>query len=175
MNRKIILFISILFAFFLSSCKYDKISQDYPSLEGKNPIVRYTSVDDVISKINGNYSGIIVFGFKNCPWCQAAISFVDEIAKEKEHDEVLYLDIKDMRDNTESTNHEKYLTIYDKIKEKIGNPEKILAPTVIVLKDGQITGYHVATVSSHVIVDGNLPPMTSEQEEELKDIYRSIF
>ena len=43
------------------------------------------------------------------------------------------------------------------------------------LKDGTITGYHVATVTSHVIVDGNLPPVTDEQINELKEIYRNIF
>lgn len=175
MNKRIIILILCLFTITLTACKHDKISEDYPSLEGKNPIVKYTNVDDVIKKINGDYTGIIVFGFKKCPWCQASISYVDEIAKEKKYKEVLYLDIKDMRDNTESANHEKYLMIYEKIKEEIGNPEKILAPTVIVLKNGTITGYHVATVTSHVIVDGNLPPMTDEQINELKEIYRNIF
>ncbi|MCI6717055.1 MAG: hypothetical protein SOZ32_06535 [Bacilli bacterium] len=175
MNKKLIILIILLLCMTFTSCKHDKISEDYPSLEDKNPIVKYTYVDDVIEKINGDYTGIIMFGFKNCPWCQAAISYVDEIAKEKKYKEVLYLDIKDMRDNNESVNHEKYLNIYEKIKEEIDNPEKIFAPTVIVLKDGTITGYHVATVTSHVIVDGNLPPMTDEQINELKEIYRNIF
>ncbi len=175
MNKKIIILMLFLFCITFTSCKHNKISKDYPSLEGKSSIIQYTYVDDVIKKINGDYTGIIMFGFKNCPWCQAAISYVDEIAKEKEYEEVLYLDIKDMRDNTESANHEKYLNIYEKIKEEIGNPEKIIAPTVIVLKDGKITGYHVATVTSHIIVDGNLPPMTDEQINELKEIYRNIF
>jgi molecular chaperone HtpG len=96
-------------------------------------------------------------------------------AKEKGYDEVYYLDIKDMRDNEESEDRDIYLSIYNTIKDKIGNPDKIYAPTVIVLKNGEVTGYNEGTVVSHERVDGTLPPMTDEQKDELREIYRNIF
>lgn len=160
----------------LTSCKKgEKIMEDYPSLTDKNHILKYTSIDEVIKKLDNGYNGIIMFGFKACPWCQAAISYVNEIAKEKNYSEVLYLDIKDMRDNEVSSNHEKYLQLFDRLKEDLGNPPKLYAPTVIVFKKGLITGYNVATVTSHQIIDGVLPSMTKIQIEELKEIYRNIF
>ena len=48
MNKKLIILIILLLCMTFTSCKHDKISEDYPSLEDKNPIVKYTYVDDVI-------------------------------------------------------------------------------------------------------------------------------
>lgn len=160
----------------LTGCKKGgKIMEDYPSLTDKKHIMKYTSIDEVMTKLDNGYQGIIMFGFRACPWCQAAISYVNEIAKEKGYQEVLYLDIKEMRDDEESSDHSKYLELFDRLKEDIGNPDKIFAPTVVVFNNGEVSGYNVATVASHQRVDGVLPPMTEEQINELKEIYRNIF
>lgn len=174
MNKVIIFLVTFISCFMLTGCKKNKIVTDYPSLNS-DTIIRYTFLDEVMDKLNNNYTGIMMFGFKACPWCQAAISYVDEIAKEKGYEEVLYLDIKDMRDNTASSDHPKYLELLELLSDDIGNPEKIFAPTVIALVDGKVTGFNVGTVSSHEFVDGNLPLMTIEQIEELKEIYRAFF
>lgn len=174
MNKLIISFLTFLSCLTLVSCKKNKIIEDYPSLSD-DTIISYTVIDDVLNKLNTNYSGIIMFGFKACPWCQAAIPYVDEIAKEKGYSEVLYLDIKTMRDDESSNEHSKYLELFDKIKADLDNPDKLFAPTVIHFQEGVVTGFNVGTVSSHEYVDGNLPLMTQEQIEELKEIYRNIF
>lgn len=174
MNKIIITILICVVCLGLTGCKKNELIDDYPSLN-KDTIIRYTLIDDVLTKLDSNYTGIMMFGFKACPWCQAAIFYVDEIAKEKGYKEVFYLDIKDMRDNTLSADHIKYLELFNKIKESIGNPEKLFAPTVVKLENGVVTGYNVGTVLSHEYVDGNLPLMTTLQIEELKDIYRAIF
>lgn len=155
--------------------KKDTFKKDYPQITGTN-IIRYATSCEVIDKLESDYSGIIVYGFKVCPWCQAAVKYINEIAIEKGYKEVIYLDIYDMRNNEASKERANYLTIYQLIKDDIGNPTKIFAPTLTVMKNGKIVGYNVATVSSHVKNDNNiLPPMTSEQIEELKTLYRKIF
>lgn len=174
MNRKFLFLSLIMFMLFVTSCKKNQIVTDYPSLE-KDTIVEYISGKEALEKIEDGYNGIIVFGFKECPWCQACISHVDYVAKEKGYKEVFYLDIKDMRDNEESQDRQIYLSIFEHIKEDIDNPEKIFAPTVIVFKDGKVAGYNTGTVESHERVDGTLPVMTDEQIEELREIYRKIF
>lgn len=174
MNRKFLFLSLMFFMLMFTSCKKKEIINDYPSLD-KNTIIEYISGEDALNKIESNYTGIIVFGFKECPWCQACISHVDYVAKEKGYKEVFYLDIKDMRDNEESPERQIYLSIFEHIKEDIDNPEKIFAPTVVVFKDGKVTGYNMGTVESHQRVDGTLPVMTDEQIKELREIYRNIF
>lgn len=175
MNKLNIILVTICCMFSLIGCKNNKITEDYPSLQGTKNIVSYTTASEVAKHLSSDYTGIIMFGFKRCPWCQAAIPYVNEIAKEKGFKKVEYLDIKDMRDNENSNDRPLYTEIFEKIKEKIGNPEKIFAPTVIVLNKGEIKGYHVGTVDSHQKVDGNLPLMTEEQIVELREIYRNLF
>ena len=174
MNRFFLFVLMFIGMFTLTSCKKNEIINDYPSLE-KNTIIAYTTYDEVIDKLDNGYTGIIIFGFKACPWCQACVSHVDFVAKEKGYKEVLYLDTKDGRDNETSPDRENYLKIFNLIKDSIDNPEKIFAPTVVVFKNGNVTGYNTGTVDSHQKVDGTLPLMTDEQINELREIYRNIF
>lgn len=158
-----------------TNMKTNQIVKDYNSLR-EDTIIRYTTADEVLSLMENEYSGIIVYGFKECPWCQAVIGYVDEIAKEKGYKEVLYLDIREMRDLEESEDHQKYLQIFEKIKDKIDNPLKIFAPTTTVMSKGEVVSYSIGTVDSHQKNDLNiLPPMTDSQIEELKELFREMF
>lgn len=160
---------------FSTDMEPNQIVKDYTTLR-EDTIIRYTSADEVLSLMDNEYSGIIVYGFKECPWCQAVISYVDEIAKEKGYKEVLYLDIRDMRDNEESQDREKYLQIYENIKDKIDNPVKIFAPTITVMSKGEVVSYSIGTVDSHQKNELNiLPPMTDAQIEELRELFREMF
>ena len=89
MNRLAVFFCVLLGMLTIASCKKKQITEDYPSLNN-DTIIEYTTYDNVITKLNDGYNGIIVFGFKECPWCQACVSHVDFVAKEKEYKEVLY-------------------------------------------------------------------------------------
>ncbi len=159
------------------SCKTNKILKDYPSLKKTTNIIKYVDIDEVfrIFDLNDNKKYIIVFGFKTCQWCQAAIRFINDIALEKEYTTIGYLDIKVMRDDADAKEHKKYLELYEKIKYDIGNPSRINAPTTVVIKNGEILGFHEGTVEGHEKVNGTLPIMTEDQQNELKEIYRAFF
>lgn len=160
-----------------SSCKKSEITKDYPSLKKTKNIVQYVNIDEVfeIMKLNDNKNYIVTFGFKSCQWCQAAIPYINDIALEKGYNVVRYLDIKAMRDDEKSLEHSKYIKLFEKIKDDIGNPSRINAPTVVVINNGRVIGYHEGTTDDHVKIDGNLPIMTEEQKNKLKDIYRVLF
>ena len=178
MNKKgFILFCIIISLCALTSChSKDAFMKEYVQLTDKNHIMKYTTADEVITFLDSPFTGIIVFGFSSCPWCQVAVPYVNEIAKEKEYSVVYYLDIREMRGNENSPEHEKYLTIYQKIKEDIGSPARINAPTIVVFKNGTITGYSIDTVPSHIKDENNiLPPMTAKQIAEIKELYRNMF
>lgn len=170
----LVLIMSMLLA--MTSCKKKQIVIDYPSLQKTTNITNYVDIDEVFDifdkKDDAKY--IIVFGFKACPWCQACISYVNDIAKAKKYKKVSYLDIKKINDLL-SPEYDKYVELFNMIKGSIGEPNKIMAPTVIVVKNGIVLGYHVGTVEGHEKVDGVLPPMTSDQIDELKSIYNNLF
>lgn len=162
--------------FTLCSCEKDYMLRKYPTLKDNNHIFVVSTADEIIELLNSNQKAIIVFSFPECPWCQAAIPYINEIAKEEEYDKVYYLNILEMRENKESYDHEKYLEIFEKIRFDIANPEKLNAPTVIVINEGKVLGYHIDTVSTHIKNENNvLEPMTNSQIEELKEIYRKLF
>lgn len=144
----------------------------YQSLNDKNHIFEVVDEKIVIELLSSQERAIIVFSFPECPWCQAAIPYINEVAKEEGFEKVYYLNILEIRENQTK----EYISIYESIRYDIGNPEKINAPTVILIDNGQVLGYHIDTVESHVKNDNEvLMPMTKEQIEELKEIYHNLF
>ena len=53
--------------------------------------------------------------------------------------------------------------------------KRLYAPTVVAVSNGTVVGFHEGTLDGHNIVDGNLPDLTKEQEEELTKIYTDMI
>ncbi len=156
----------------------------------KTNTVRYTPEEEIINIIKSG-TGIIYFGFPNCPWCRIAVPILTEVAEEK-NVVINYLNILGIRSSYVLENETKakmeyvgtdnyyvfldlldsYLSDYtltNKSGEKIKTGEKrLLAPTVVFVKNGEILGFHVGTVESQQ--DPYLE-LTEEQKEELRNIY----
>ena len=154
----------------------NKNMEDYPQLIDKKHIYEVIDADRLIELIENKETALIVLGFKECPWCQALVPYVNEVSKEMGLKKVYYVDIKDMRDNTESIDHPKYLKIKEYFKDAVDtSKDRINAPTTIALKNGEMVGYHLDTVSSHMMEDTILPSMNHEQIEELKIILKELI
>lgn len=176
MKRVISVLFLFLFVFTLCSCKGDKIMEDYPSLTDKRHIYAELSADSFLSKIENDETFVIIFGFPKCPWCQAIIPILNEVGKELGLKKIYYMDILDMRDNTESIDHPKYLEIKELLTEALDKEkDRLNAPTTVVIQNGELLNYHLDTVESHTIVDGVLPPLTDEQINELKQILKDMI
>jgi transposase len=109
---------------------------------------------------------------------QQSLPRLNVVAKEEGIKKIYLLDIKEMRTNKTP----EYMTIFEKVKDHVdfteGSLEKqnINVPNIIVIKNGQIIGSHMATVTSHVKDENSvLPPMTAEQETEYKNIVRDLL
>ncbi len=165
----------VLMVLFLVSCREDTFMKDYPQLVDKKHIYEVVTIDQVLDVFNNNETALILMGFPACPWCQAVVPYVNEVAKSENVETVYYLDILDMRDEA-SADHQKYLQLKTLITDAVDKEkDRINGPTFVVVKDGQMVGYHLDTVSSHQIVDGVLPPLTEEQKTELRDILRNLI
>lgn len=157
-------------------------------IDSDNPMI-YATADEII-KISED-TGVVYFGFNECPWCRNAVPALVEAAIESEIDKVYYFDIgDDVRDKLELTVDKKinviqekskdYQKIYDALYDYLDiyeglNDEKIkriYAPTVFFFKDGELMSKHVSTVETHL--DAGIM-MNDLEFNVLKRIYKEGF
>ncbi len=158
------------------------------SIDKKNPMVYKT--DSEIVDILENGTGVIYFGFNSCPWCRSVIETLINSAKENNVNRIYYVNIKDIRSKYQIKNGEldliqkgsesynKILEILDEylreytIEDKDTNEKRLYAPTVVGVKDGNIVGFHEATVPSQT---DPYEGLTKIEKKELQEEYDKIF
>ena len=142
--------------------------------------VKYVT-DGEIVKLLTNGTNVIYFGWADCNWCRTILPVLIPTLKENSIDTLYYYDFKDLRDAYLNEDEEKSI-IYENIISVIGDriettydendlrsgEKKILAPTVVFIKNGEFIGLHSKTVDSHI--DAN-EELSLEESMELKQKY----
>ena len=177
-----------------------KFKNEYESLNGKqnasgkehpkvdivedNGIVyaSYNEIKEVITK----GTGVIYFGFPECPWCRNAVPMLLQAASNTGLDKIYYFNAKEIRDTKELDENGNVVTTKEGTKEYyelvellstvLGEYEglndesikRLYFPTVVFIKDGKIVGCHIDTLPSQT--DPRVP-LTEEQKAELINIY----
>lgn len=180
----------------LNGTSIESIQKEYPSvsLGEDNPYV-YKTEEEIVNILE-NKTGIIYLGFPGCPWCRNMVGVLASAAKAKELSTIYYLDIKGIRDTYKldsnnklvqekegSASYYKMLKILDKYLDdyvlttkdgkSVNTKEKrILAPSVIAVKDGKVVDFHAVTVESH---KNGFDLLDEKQKKELQDIYESMI
>lgn len=186
-----------------ASCDADRFKTEYESKNNKdngyggsyleisipaNNKIEY--VDSArVKQVLGNGTGVIYFGFPECPWCRNIVPTLLDVANEYEMD-ILYLNNKAERDTiklddegklvTEKEGSKDYYEILDLIGEKASvydglnddTIKRLYFPTVIFVKDGEIVAFHEGTVDSQEDASVYL---NAVQQKELKTILRGYF
>lgn len=134
-------------------------------IDSKNPII-YANAEDVINISNN--TGVIYFGFSECPWCRSAVPALLDAAKENNIDKIYYFNLKDIRDILELDSNgeiktvrektEEYKKVYDAlydyldVYDGLGDEtiKRIYTPTVLFFKDGKLVYKRVSTLESHM-------------------------
>lgn len=144
--KKKILIISILFAFLLVGCTKEekesdskKFAKEYTEISDDNYFI-YKNSKEII-KILEHGTGVIYIGFPECPWCQAYVPMLNEIADIEGLEKIYYYNILEDRKN----NTEDYKKIVELTKEHLqydneGN-KRVYVPAVIVVSKGEIVGF----------------------------------
>ena len=163
---------------------------EYESLNGKNDYIDvnipsdnnivYADYEQIFDILDG--TGVIYFGYPECPWCRNAVPVLIEAAKEAE---IYYLNNNEDRD-TKTLKDGKVVTEkegtdnYNKLLEKLGDKastyeglednsiKRLYFPTLVVVKNGEITDYIEGTVDSQ---KDPQKPLNEKQKKELKDKY----
>lgn len=177
-----------------------KFKEEYESLNGtelaENYILKTIDIDsdnnvkyikdsEILDKLT-NGTNVIYFGWADCNWCRSVVPILIETLKNNNIETLYYYDFKTLRTAYENDNDDKKVKIYEEIIKIIGNDietvfdenslksgeKKILAPTVVFIKNGQYIGLHFKSVDSQI---NSTDELTSEQEKELKGKYQTLL
>ena len=162
----------------------------YLSIEvSEDNVVKYATFDEIIDLID-NGTGVIYFGFPECPWCRNAIPSLIEASDSTGLDTIYYFNAVDIRDQKvldangeiitkkEGTKEykqllkklDKYLLPYDGLNDD--SIKRLYFPSVYFIKDGVVIGKHIDTVESHTDASKAL---NEKQKLELKTIYEEYM
>lgn len=147
--------------------------------------VNYVGDDDILDLLT-NGTNIIYFGWSDCNWCRSIVPVLIESINDNNIDNLYYYDFKSLRNiyenNTDEEKNKLYEDILAIIEEKINSyfgeesnrsgMKKILAPTVVFIKDGKLLGVHVKSVDSQI---NSTDDLSKEQKKELKEIYSNYI
>lgn len=181
-----------------------KFKQEYEALNGKesssgkeyailsipadNPMT-YASEEEVIDLLEEG-TGIIYFGFPECPWCRSALPELLQAAENRQITKIWYCNNLDHRD-TRSLDEQGNVVVekegteeYYRILELLGDHASVYAglndesikrlyfPTVVAVVDGEVQDVHAGTLDS---VEDPYVPLTEEQAEELTSRYEELM
>lgn len=116
-----------------------KFSSMY-SLVSEDNLYTFTNATEILSILNGR-SGIILLGFPLNEWTNYTANILNNVCKDLGIDKIYYYDFLNDREESNGT----YETIVNKLKVYITVDDEgtkdLHAPTVLIVKDGDIIGY----------------------------------
>lgn len=147
-----ILFIAIIVAFILIGTKdfntekevdNEKFDQDYTNVSANN-VFKYVNASEVYTLMRSQ-SGVLLMGYPQNKWTGPYASILNDVAQEVGLKEILYYDFYEDREVKNA--------IYQSIALKLGNylptlddgTKNIYAPTLIIVKNGQVIYYDAET------------------------------
>ena len=147
--------------------------------------VKYVNDNEILDLLK-NGTNVIYFGWAECNWCRTIIPVLIETLKENEIETLYYYDFKSLRLAYEENSDSKKVELYESILEIIGEDiesvfdeesersgeKKILAPTVVFVKNGKYIGSHIKSVDSQLKSSDEL---TESQIIELKGYYNKYI
>lgn len=116
-----------------------KFSSIYNLVE-ENNLFHFSDATEILSILNSK-SGVILMGFPLNEWTNYYADILDEVAKELKLDTIFYYNFLKDRDESNGT----YETIVNKLNMYVTVDDEgtkdLHAPTVIVVKNGEVIGY----------------------------------
>lgn len=127
--------------------------------------MKYTDYEEVFSILE-NGTGVIYFGFPECPWCRNLVPVLIDAKDETGVDTIYYFnnmedrDTKELNDEgnivTKKEGSKNYYKLVEKLESVLGIYEglnddsikRLYYPTVIFVKDGKIVDTHIGTIES---------------------------
>ena len=150
-----------------------KFKEEYSNVSEDNVFVYRT--DKEIIDILKHGTGIVYLGFPECPWCQAYVSYLDEVAKETKIEKIYYLNILEIRKNNTREYQEIVSLLDNYLSYDEEGKKRIYVPAIVAVKEGEIIGFDDET--SHDTKGYETPEEYWEKEDldslktKLKDMF----
>lgn len=177
--------------------EYEKLNGVYNEKTGnyysnveilENSNVEYKKVEEVIEILKSG-TGIIYFGFPECPWCRNIIPLLVDVVSEY-NTTFYYFNGRDIRD-TKHLNENNEIVVdkegtkeYYEILSLLGeyaseynglndsNEKRLYFPTIVFVKEGKIIGFHEGTIDSQT---NPYKELTNEQKEQITTILETAI
>ena len=174
MNKKVksvlqgLLFIIIIIAFIYVGTRdfeteevvdNERFDQDYTNVS-KDNVFKYVNAVAVYAKLREN--AIIFMGYPANSWSGYYANILNEAAKATGIEEILYYDFYLDRENSNATYQSIVLSLTNYLLTLDDGSQEIYAPTLIIIKDGNIIGFDQETA----FTKGNVDP--EEYWDELR-------
>ena len=146
--------------------KTSEDEREYPkvNISSKN-ILRYTSINEIISIMNNKEDAVIYFGYPTCIYCRTAIQVLMDTAKETEIDAIYYLNA----DESEKYYNELVNILGEELTEEQNGVRKIYIPLVAFIASGKVVSYNKGTLFSQ---EDPYQELDESQIEGLSEIYK---
>lgn len=113
-----------------------RFAAEYENVGLDNPFVEKTGEETINILEHG--TGVLFLGFPTCPWCQAYVGYLNEVAHEQNLDTIFYHNTyDDWQNNTED--YQKITALLsDYLQYDNEGNKHLYVPNVTVIKDGEI-------------------------------------
>ena len=150
-----------------------RFSKEYTSVT-KDNVFTYRNIDEII-RIMEKGTGVVYLGFPECPWCNAYVKYLNEVAKETGIDKIYYYNILvDRLNNTEE--YQKIVQLLDGFlqNDPEGNP-RIYVPNVSFHVEGKVVGNDYETSKDTHDLSNPSDYWTEEEVRDLKETLKNYM
>jgi len=145
MKKRLLLIIPIIFSIILVGCTKEektdstRFAEEYTQVTEYNYYV-YRDIEEII-KILEHGTGVVYLGFPECPWCQAYVPFLNEVADIEGLEKIYYFNILEDRKNNTKEYQEIVGILSNYLQYDEEGNKRIYVPAVIFVSDGEIIGF----------------------------------
>ena len=135
----LVIVLCLLVCFFIKKDKVSdniKFSKEYTSISEDNIFV-YRSKEEIINILEHG-TGIVYLGFPECPWCEAYVVLLNEIAKNEGIEKIYYYNIREDRDDNTKFYQKVVSILSDYLDYDEEGRKRIFVPNITFVKEGKI-------------------------------------
>lgn len=141
-------------------------SKEYFNVSNDNVFI-YKNVDDIID-IMKHGTGVVYLGYPECPWCQAYVKYLNEVAKEVGIDKIYYCNTKKVKENNMDKYYELVALLSGNLEYNDEGKEWIYVPNVSFHINGKVIGNDNETAKDTKNKKDPKDYWTKEETKELK-------